>query len=256
MNDVFEKYSKNAVFFYDNEIPEILYESLKKNTPNTLLDLGAGDGVLLNAIQQANILAPKSQLFAVELSEERCSRIKNKIDCVVHCGSVTNLKWFKDNSIDFIISTQVIEHVDEIQFLNEIKRVLKPEGQAYVASVISKYTHDKWFMLKHGWKYFFRFYKGPKGRYYCDPTHLREYESLMQYSNVFISNNFEVLLEKSHTLKVYVLDAIFRRIVAKFIQIKDINYVFNRNKLLSKIRNNFYVTPPGYMICEVLIKKK
>ena len=41
---------------------------------------------------------------------------------------VTNLS-FKDNTFDFVISNQVMEHIlDENKFLSELLRVLKPDG--------------------------------------------------------------------------------------------------------------------------------
>lgn len=256
MMSVFEKYSQQAVFFYDNDIPPILHEALEKYRPNTLLDLGAGDGILINAIYESQLLDPSSKIFAVELSQDRCERIRLKNNCTVYCGSATNLEFFSDQSIDFIISTQVIEHVNENEFLQEVKRVLKPDGHAYIASVISRYTKDKYFMLKHGWKYLFRFYKGPYGRYYCDPTHLREYESLEQFCDVFEDNGLSVLRAEVSDLKVFICDAVIRRIVAKLVKIRDINYIYQRYRSLLKIRNSLHVTPPGYMVCEAVLSLK
>ena len=50
----FEDYSRNFLFFHDEAIPELLEKYLPKKD-YSLADLGAGDGVLLAALQHAAI---------------------------------------------------------------------------------------------------------------------------------------------------------------------------------------------------------
>jgi ubiquinone/menaquinone biosynthesis C-methylase UbiE len=252
----FKEYSKKALFFYEEEIPALLEEHLttKKNNIENLIDLGAGDGVLLLALNNKGLLK-NIKSTAVDLSSERCERLKKYSEIDVICSDVTNIPEINNCSMDMVISTQVIEHVEEEKFLNEVYRILRKNGKCYIASLISKYGEQKNFILKHGWKYGWRFYKNSNGRYYVDPTHLREYKDLYEYAEVFEKNGFKILKINEYPLEISILDFIYRRIVVKFIKINNPNIFFERYVILKKLRQWLKVQPPGYFICEVLIEK-
>jgi len=252
----FEEYSKNALFFYEEEIPALLEDHLstKKNKIENLIDLGAGDGVLLLALKNKGLLK-NIKSTAVDLSSERCERLKKYSEIDVICSDVTNIPEIHNFSMDMVISTQVIEHVEEEKFLNEVYRILKKNGNCYIASLISKYGEQKNFIYKHGWKYGWRFYKNQNGRYYVDPTHLREYKDLNEYAAVFEKNGFKVLKIKEYPLEISILDFIYRRILVKFIKINNPSVLFESNIMLKKLRKWMKIQPPGYFICEVIIGK-
>ncbi len=97
-------------------------------TDKVVLDAACGEGYGSNLISEK-----AKQVYGMDLDEEtvQAAQLKygnEKINYVV--GSVSKLP-FEDHTFDVIISYETIEHVDEnIQqlFLEEITRVLKPEG--------------------------------------------------------------------------------------------------------------------------------
>jgi len=251
----FEDYSRNFLFFHDEAIPELL----EKNLPSenySLADLGAGDGVLLAALQQAGHLEKANPIVAVDLSEDRCDRLRQCSDVTVICSDVTDVPELESTKFDFIMSTQVIEHVDEDKFLHEIKRLLTDNGKLYIASLVSKYGADKNYMLKYGWRYGWRFYKKPDGRCLVDPTHLREYASEEHFVNTIEKAGFQVLKSELSPLKLSVLEFIMRRVIVPIFNPKDPNGFFVKNKVLDYLRKNIKLQPPGYYLVEAVAVKK
>jgi ubiquinone/menaquinone biosynthesis C-methylase UbiE len=208
----------------------------------SLADLGAGDGALLVALANANLLDTSAQMIAVDLSEERCSRLRENTDFQVICADVTNIPQLQNNSIDFIICTQVIEHVEEMGLMNEIKRIMNKKGTLYIASVIKK---------KYGWWY----YKTKTGEWGLDPTHLREYSSKEHFEDVIKNAGFEILETEVTKLKLSVAEFIVRRVLTK-ISNKNFNGLFLKNKILDYTRKAINISPPGYYIIEIVAKYK
>ena len=141
----FNTYSKTFLHFHSEEIPEFLASALKKKSNITIADLGAGDGSLLVGLKIQGHLKNAKKVIAVDLSEERCLRLKKIEGLSVVCADVTKVNKLRSNTIDLIICTQVIEHVDQYKLLREIKRLLTPEGILYIASIVKK---------PYGWWYY------------------------------------------------------------------------------------------------------
>jgi 2-polyprenyl-3-methyl-5-hydroxy-6-metoxy-1,4-benzoquinol methylase len=172
-----EKYSEIGPQFYATEIPGLLNKYLEQDNWQSYLDCGCGDGSLLYALKVNGFLKRKN-IFAIDLSKNRINLVK-KIDSSINAfvDSAEELKAIKNESIDFLVSTQVIEHVDDKKMINEIYRVLKNDGIAYLSTV-----HKKWY----GW-YFYR----NNGKWVLDPTHLREYSDDRQLFNLIAKDKFE-----------------------------------------------------------------
>ena len=104
-----EEYARRHRHFYGLEVPSLLEKHLRSARPQRLMDLGCGDGALLFALKQAGLLED-TQVFAVDNSAERIERVQT-IDrgfvCVV--DSACRLASFYGATVDFVISTQVIE---------------------------------------------------------------------------------------------------------------------------------------------------
>ena len=158
-----EEYASNR-HFYDDKIPALLARELAERSWGRYADLGCGDGSLLLALKEKGHFRGK-EVHALDLSRTRIDRVRELCpEFDVKIGSAQELKAFSDASLDFVVSTQVIEHVpDDQRMLAEIARVLAPGGTAYVTTVHKK----RW-----GW-YFYRC----NGKWVLDPTHLREYQS-------------------------------------------------------------------------------
>lgn len=251
----FESYSRNFLFFHDEAVPELLAKYLP-NEEFSLADFGAGDGVLLAALQQAGRLGKAKSIVAVDLSEDRCDRLRQCSDVTVICSDVTAIPELESSRFDFVLSTQVIEHVDENKFLHEIGRVLKDDGTAYIASLVSKYGADKNYLLKYGWRYGWRFYKSADGRCLVDPTHLREYASKDHFVNVIEKAGLEVVESKLSPLKLSVLEFLMRRVIVPIFKPRNPNGLFMKSKVLDYLRKVIKLQPPGYYLVEAVAVKK
>lgn len=237
----FKNYSKTFLHFHTDEIPSLLLKYIQKKDMN-LIDLGAGDGALLVGLRLGNFLTNSSKITAVDISEDRCNRLKDlNFDTI--CSDVTSLPMIKDNSYDFIICTQVIEHVDEKKLLDEIKRILNKDGSMYIASIVKK---------SYGWWY----YKDKKGNWAMDPTHLREYASKEHFESILKSHGFNVKESKLSHLKLSILEFIMRRIIAPIFKNKNLNSIFMKSKILNMLRKKINVYPPGYYIIESIVDLK
>jgi len=192
-----EEYSK-YIQFYIEETPKLLLEYINKVDWNSLLDLGCGDGSLLYALNKKGYFNGKI-VYAVDLSQNRINLVKkiNK-NFICFVGDACNIKNIKDNSIDFLVSTQLIEHVqNDEMMIKEIKRVLTKNGVIYLSTVFKKW---------YGW-YFYRC----NGKWVLDPTHLREYTKNNQLFDIFSKYDFEIIENKKTVTQRPVIDFISKR---------------------------------------------
>ncbi len=241
----FEDYSHTFLHFHTMEIPDILKKHMlatKGLGELGVCDLGAGDGNLLISLHQAGLLSNYKKVVAVELSDERCARLREYTDFTVICGDATRVNELPDQSFDLILCSQVIEHVDEQALLSEISRLLKPGGVAYIASVIRE---------KNGWWY----YRTADGKWALDPTHLREYESVTQYEGVLKSGGFHIIETVKTRLDLSIIEFVLRRIIVPLFNPKHIHSFFRNYPLADWVRRKFNIHPPGYFIVETVAKK-
>ena len=106
---------------------------LGKTKNEAVLDLGCGDGVLSYLLYEKGL-----KVSGIDLSEEAIEFAKNKTNNRIEfkVGSVYHLPW-EDNSFDIVLSSDVIEHLEDVsQYLKEIKRVLKPNGKCVISTPI------------------------------------------------------------------------------------------------------------------------
>lgn len=227
-----EKYAERSQF-YTEDIPSLLSNSLDSTQWDTLLDLGCGDGALLSALNNQGYLSGKTVL-AVDLSQSRLNLVKRfneDIICVARDVCDTQLQG---GSVDFLISTQVVEHVaNDADMVKEIRRVLAVNGTVYLATVFKKW---------YGW-YFYRC----NGKWTLDPTHLREYTRDDQLLDILDQHDFDILATKKTLDGRPIMDSILRRIGAG-------NQAY-KNRLLKALRS-VSIPLPGYYIWEILGRKK
>lgn len=225
-------YSDRIQFFTD-DIPSLLSQFLQEADWNTCLDLGCGDGALLSSLNNEGYFNGKS-VFAVDLSANRIEAVREinqDFTCIVADVCDTPIK---DSSIDFLISTQVIEHVaDDNDMVKEMRRLLSDGGFLYLSTV-----HKK----RYGW-YFYRC----NGKWTLDPTHLREYTDDSQLLDILRKHDFEVLENKKSLDGRPIMDFLLRRIGAPRRSYD--------NRFLKSLRA-LRIPIPGYYCWEIVCKKR
>jgi len=230
-----EEYSRNFPHYYDVEVPKLLNKYLLKKSGGVFCDLGCGDGALLSKLTKSGIFGSLWKVFGTDLSDERLEAAKSvNTGVIFYKEDACCIKNLKEGSVDFLTSTQVIEHVDSDEsMLFEIKRLLKAGGTAYISTVFKK---------KFGW-YFYR----NQGRWVLDPTHVREYTEDHQLL-LKIERAGLTLVESNKTLFYFpLLDFFLKRLGSG----RDIY----SNRILRSLRN-IKVPIPGYYLWEIVVNKK
>jgi 2-polyprenyl-3-methyl-5-hydroxy-6-metoxy-1,4-benzoquinol methylase len=101
-----------------------------------ILDLGCGDGVLTYLLNNKGAKAHGIDVseLAIELARKKHKEMGSNADFSVASGYSTGMP---ESSLDGLISSDVIEHVQEPdRFLAEIKRVLKPGGIGIISTPV------------------------------------------------------------------------------------------------------------------------
>lgn len=165
------KYSEEHIQRVDVNAPinPFIEEILFKDKVRVVADFGCGEGVTVIPIDKK---FPDKKIIGLDISPRRIDGVKKvlpKHKFFVSDVSKTNLK---SKSVDFIISTQVIEHVPDDKIMaSEMGRVLRNKGYLFVSSVIKKP---------------FALYKyRNNGCFVLDPTHEREYLNKEQFFDIF-----------------------------------------------------------------------
>lgn len=101
--------------------------AIKEHGPfQTILDVGCWDGT--KTLEYANSAKAKT-VYGIELVKEQ-AEVANKKGIKTFAFYADKDRWvFEDESIDCVISNQVIEHLSDVDhFISESYRVLKPGG--------------------------------------------------------------------------------------------------------------------------------
>ena len=104
-----------------------------------VLELGAGYGHFIN-----NIRAKRR--MAVEVWPGVVEHIRPPVD--VHVGSVTELGWLADGSVDFVFASNLFEHLERAEFvavLEQLKRKLAAGGTLNILQPNYRYAYKEYF---------------------------------------------------------------------------------------------------------------
>lgn len=123
----------NLKFYMEHLKP---YEFIKKNAKGkSILEIGFGDGY-----GSAYLAKVASKVVSIDYEEAVVLTAKNKYiasNLSFIYMDATKLQ-FEDASFDIVCSFQVIEHIPEeklLQYLSEINRVLKDDGEFYLSTL-------------------------------------------------------------------------------------------------------------------------
>jgi 2-polyprenyl-3-methyl-5-hydroxy-6-metoxy-1,4-benzoquinol methylase len=243
----FKEYSNKHIHFYDLTIPELLEELISiKNEEKSfdIVDLGCGDGNLIFNLKNKGLLNKADRIVGVDLSPKRIEILKNNIKKVEGIISdACNVSELKEKSFDIVISSQIIEHLnDDTLLIKEIHRLLKKDGIAFISSIIKK-------------PYAFYIYR-IKGEFRLDPTHVREYSSKEEFIEIIENNNLKVIKIKLKKIKYPLFELIFRLLISKnLLKTDSVRSLYMNNKLFRKLR---FLSLPiiGYYSIELLCIKK
>jgi len=108
----------NDVLFYQKKI----ITQLMGYSGKTILDVGCGCAPI------SSLLTKRSKIVGIDLSELALREAsQNGVSCII--ASIENGLPFRSKKFDFVLLTEVIEHIfDPVSLLKEIHRVLKDEG--------------------------------------------------------------------------------------------------------------------------------
>lgn len=146
-------------FVYQRSV--LAYHKSADLISGTILEIGTGNGYGID------IIAPKSEKF---ITIDKIKQSPKKGTCPTNVQyiqmKVPVLKNIPDQTFDFVISFQVIEHIlNDNLFLQEINRVLKRNGQMIISTPNKKMSITR------------------------NPWHVREY-SVSELKVLLLMNNF------------------------------------------------------------------
>lgn len=199
------------------------------------LDLGAGGGNLTRVL-----LASGCRCHAIELSVGGVSTMRASIPAgYIIQGNTLHIP-VGEGCVDFVVSSMVIEHVDDARMASECFRVLRPGGIGMITSVLRKW---------YGW--YWR--RNHAGEMVMDETHLREYRSIAQFSEVFSKAGFEVVFCEAPPIRFGLIDPVFKLLYRFF----PSEYLrgFPSTRLGNALRLVSRCPVPGYSAVEIIVRK-
>ncbi len=124
----------------DNPIHQRLlkpYYTCRDLVRGRVLEIGCGEGRGVEILAGAGV-----QYTGIDKIEEAIVHLREKHpQYEFHTMNIPPLHGFESDTFDVVLSFQVIEHIkDDRLFLNEMKRVLKPGGKAYITTPNIKMT--------------------------------------------------------------------------------------------------------------------
>jgi ubiquinone/menaquinone biosynthesis C-methylase UbiE len=105
----------------------------------TVIDLACNTGYYTLAL--AECVGPEGKVYAVDLNEKVIQTVQKKVDgsgyhnIELHAASAADLSFIKDRSVDFVLANGLLCSMKDHRWeaVKEIKRVLKPNGKAYLS---------------------------------------------------------------------------------------------------------------------------
>ena len=238
---MYQEYSQKTVHFLGTDLSAVLSSALKGlGNDFSLIDLGCGDGATIYALYSNGLLKNATDVVGVDLSPVRIKRLTERCPFVKGVvADVCDLAQIPDNSFDFVISSQVIEHVpNDAKMLSEVHRIIKPQGLLYISTVVRKW-YGVWIYWNKGFK--------------LDPTHLKEYRSTQEFGGLLSDQNFKIIALQTNRVKYPILDLVLRLLVkCNLVELAPDYWL--KHPRLAKIRGLFKWRIVGFETIEIVAR--
>ena len=128
----------------------------------TVADLGCGPGFY--SLGLAECVGPEGKVYAVDSDEKAVRALEKKADkrgyhnIEARVSSASDLSFIKDGSVDFVLANGLLCSMAPKYHeptVNEIKRILKPKGRAYLSAARGFYSYmnkAEWERILEGFK--------------------------------------------------------------------------------------------------------
>ncbi|GKT08225.1 bifunctional 2-polyprenyl-6-hydroxyphenol methylase/3-demethylubiquinol 3-O-methyltransferase UbiG [Desulforhabdus sp. TSK] len=232
-----EEYANKHFQYWYSQVENLELKLLFENNKfKNIIDIGCGDGSILYACSQSGYLNKCNEIWAIDLSWQRLSQvynISNFIKCVQ--DDAQELRKIPEEYFDFVICTQVIEHVEnDLSLLKAIYRISKTGTIIYLDTIFKK---------RFGWY----FYINEKGKRTLDPTHEREYENDNELFSIICNAGLKIIYSKKQIVTFSIMNYIIRLLNIK-------NRLIFQNKFL-QILQKIKLPIPGYYIWKLILAK-
>jgi ubiquinone/menaquinone biosynthesis C-methylase UbiE len=114
----------------------------------TAADLGCGPGFY--SLGLAECVGPEGKVYAVDSDEKAIKALEKKADkrgyhnIETHVSSASDLSFMKDGSVNFVLANGLLCSMAPQYHeptINEIRRILKPKGLAYLSAARGFYSY-------------------------------------------------------------------------------------------------------------------
>ena len=123
---------------------EHILDALKISVGQTILDAGCGNGYM--AIKFSKLVGDTGKIYAIDLDNVSISNLKKEVEnsnITAFVGDITKPTVFEKSSIDLVYLSTVFHIFSNEKiagFINEIKRILKPNGTLAIVNINKEET--------------------------------------------------------------------------------------------------------------------
>ncbi|MFC1726342.1 class I SAM-dependent methyltransferase [candidate division KSB1 bacterium] len=201
------------------------------------MDIGCGSGVYLEKYKGS----PKT---GIDISFQLLKKAKRRnSDSFFIAGDADNLSFLRSEITDNIICTEVLEHlISPENFLDEVRRILKPNGYLFISTPNYKKNKPGWIEIPGELKKFNL--NGVKGRYYhtaYKPEELKQIFEETAFETIeygTFEKEIKVIAKLPAVIKI-ILDNINNRLF------KNVEFeIFNEKIFQTLCRYNYIILKP------------